>query len=91
MAPLWRPLRLREEGGDLWAGELVRGLGMPQAPVSPLLVSLRWCGFVSPRRENRSVIYRLADPRVSELVAIAESLLDDNAEHVACCSTIDPS
>jgi hypothetical protein len=26
---------------------------------------------------------------VSELVAIANSLLDDNADHVACCQTID--
>lgn len=52
---------------------------------------LRWCGFVETRREHGSVIYRIADPRVSELVTLAETLLEDNAEHVACCTTIDGS
>ena len=83
-----RILRLLEEAGELSAGELVERLGMPQATVSTHLGCLRWCGFVATRREQRSVIYRLADERVSELILLAESLLDDNAEHVACCQTI---
>jgi ArsR family transcriptional regulator, cadmium/lead-responsive transcriptional repressor len=82
-------LRLLTDAGELSAGELVSRLELPQATVSTHLGCLRWCGFVATRRENRSVIYRLADPRVSDLVGIAESLLDDNAEHVACCQTID--
>ncbi|MGH2740873.1 MAG: ArsR/SmtB family transcription factor [Solirubrobacterales bacterium] len=86
-----RILRLLAEEGELSAGELVRRLEMPQATVSTHLGCLRWCGFVTTRRAHRSVIYRLADPRVSELIALAESLLDDNAEHVACCQTIDRS
>lgn len=77
--------------GELSAGEIVRRLGLPQATVSTHLGCLRWCGFVATRREQRSVIYRIADPRVSELVALAEALLDDNAEHVACCQTIAPA
>jgi DNA-binding transcriptional ArsR family regulator len=84
-----RILRLLNDAGELPAGELVRRLEMPQATVSTHLGCLRWCGFVSTRREDRSVIYSLADPRVSELVAVAGALLDDNAEHVACCQTID--
>ena len=84
-----RILRLLAEDGELSAGELVRQLEMPQATVSTHLGCLRWCGFVTTRREDRSIVYRLADPRVSELVAIAESLFEDNAEHVACCQTID--
>jgi DNA-binding transcriptional ArsR family regulator len=83
--------RLLDVAGELSAGELVRRLHMPQATVSTHLGCLRWCGFVSTRREGRSVIYEIADPRVSELVALAESLLEDNAEHVACCRTIDDS
>src|ERR687892_756712 len=82
-----RILRLLREAGELSAGELVKRLGMPQATVSTHLGCLRWCGFVTTRREQRSVIYALADPRVKELIAIAGSLLDDNAEHVACCRT----
>ncbi len=84
-----RILSLLNQDGELSAGELVRRLEMPQATVSTHLGCLRWCGFVSTRREDRSVIYSLADPRVSELVAVADALLDDNAEHVACCQTVD--
>ena len=84
-----RILRLLDQAGELSAGELVRRLELPQATVSTHLGCLRWCGFVTTRREDRSVIYGLADPRVSQLVAVAESLLNDNAEHVACCRTID--
>jgi ArsR family transcriptional regulator, cadmium/lead-responsive transcriptional repressor len=84
-----RVLRLLNDAGELSVGELVRRLEMPQATVSTHLGCLRWCGFVTTRRDDRSVIYSVADPRVSELVAVAESLLDDNAEHVACCQTID--
>jgi len=84
-----RILRLLDEDGELAVGELVQRLGMPQATVSTHLACLRWCGFVETRRAQRSVIYRLADPRVRELISIADSLLDDNADHVACCQTID--
>jgi DNA-binding transcriptional ArsR family regulator len=82
-------LQLLDEAGELPAGELIERLGLPQATVSTHLGCLRWCGFVATRRQERSVIYRVADRRVSELVALADSLLGDNAEHVACCQTID--
>lgn len=84
-----RILRALQAAGELPAGEIVRRLGLPQATVSTHLGCLRWCGFVSSRRQQRSVIYRLADSRVGELVALADALLADNAEHVACCQTID--
>lgn len=83
-----RILRLLRDSGELAVGEIVDLLELPQATVSTHLGCLRWCGFVVTRREQRSVIYRLADERVSELIVLAESLLDDNAEHVACCQTI---
>jgi DNA-binding transcriptional ArsR family regulator len=57
-------LRLLDSEGELAAGELVERLAMPQATVSTHLACLRWCGFVTTRRADRSVIYRLADPRV---------------------------
>jgi DNA-binding transcriptional ArsR family regulator len=82
-------LRLLDDAGELSAGELVSRLGLPQATVSTHLSCLRWCGFVATRREHRSVIYRVADPRVHDLVTGADALLEDNAEHVACCRTID--
>jgi DNA-binding transcriptional ArsR family regulator len=84
-----RVLELLDQAGELSAGELVERLGLPQATVSTHLGCLRWCGFVSTRREHRSVFYRITDARVSAMVALAHELLRDNAEHVAACCTID--
>lgn len=71
--------------------ELVEHLGSSQSQVSNHLACLRWCGFVDTRREHRAVYYRLADERISTIVAMADDLLEQNAEHVACCRRIDPS
>lgn len=83
-----RILELLRDEGDLTVGELVRRLGLPQPTVSTHLACLRWCGFVSTRREHRSVFNRIADERVLDLLGLAHSLLDDNAEHVASCCVL---
>ena len=80
-----RILKALEAEGELSVGELVERLGISQPGVSNHLACLRWCGFVAARREHRMVFNRIADPRVSEVVALARSLLEDNAEHVAAC------
>jgi DNA-binding transcriptional ArsR family regulator len=69
-------------------GEIVDALGLQQSKVSNHLACLRWCGFVTTRREHRTVYYRVADPRVAALVATGRSLLADNAEHVAACRRV---
>ncbi len=84
-----RILELLAEADELSAGQIVARVGLPQATVSTHLGCLRWCGFVATRREQRSVIYRIADDRVRALVTLARELLHDNAEHVAACRTID--
>ncbi|UJA19813.1 winged helix-turn-helix transcriptional regulator [Thermoleophilia bacterium SCSIO 60948] len=87
------PTRLRLiaalQDGEASVGELVQRLGLPQPKVSKHLACLRWCGFVITRREHRTVYYRVADARVSEVVDLGRQLLADNAEHVAACSTVD--
>ena len=75
--------------GERSVSELVELLGVAQPKVSSHLACLRWCGFVETRREFRSVYYRIADRRVEQMIALARSLLADNAEHVAACRTID--
>jgi DNA-binding transcriptional ArsR family regulator len=87
------PTRLRILGllraeGELSAGALTRQLGQAQPKVSNHLACLRWCGFVSTRREHRVVFYRLADQRVAAILDLAQGLLDDNAGHVAACCRI---
>jgi len=84
-----RILELLRADGELSVGELVRRLGEPQPKVSNHLACLRWCGFVETRREHRTVLNRIADPRVIEMLDLAHALLADNAEHVAACCRID--
>jgi ArsR family transcriptional regulator, cadmium/lead-responsive transcriptional repressor len=80
-----RILGLLPAQGELAAGEVTRQLGQPQPMVSHHLVCLRWCGFVTTRRQHRVVYYRLADPRVAAMLGLAQGLLDD---HAAACYRI---
>lgn len=76
--------------GPKTAGEIVRHIGRHQASVSSHLTCLRFCGFVEARRDGRSVIYELIDPRVRRLVLQAERMLEDNAERIMACRVIAP-
>jgi DNA-binding transcriptional ArsR family regulator len=78
---------LRE--GERSVGELATLIDAPQPKVSNHLACLRWCGFVETRRDHRTIHYRVADERVLRMLELARGLLDDNAEHVAACQTID--
>ena len=84
-----RILELLGGEGELSVGELVDRLALPQPKVSNHLACLRWCGFVEARREGRTVYNRIADPRVATMLELAQSLLADNAEHVAACCRIE--
>lgn len=75
--------------GECPVGELARALGEPQPKVSNHLKCLRWCGFVVTRREHRTVYYRLADERVTEVIELGRGLLYENEEHVAACGYVD--
>jgi ArsR family transcriptional regulator, cadmium/lead-responsive transcriptional repressor len=75
------PTRLRLlaalAAGERTVSELVAEVGVPQPRVSSHLAALRWCGFVTSRREHRSVRYRIADDRVLTLVAAAQGVVAD--------------
>jgi ArsR family transcriptional regulator, cadmium/lead-responsive transcriptional repressor len=84
-----RILELLRREGELGVGELVDRLALSQPHVSNHLACLRWCGFVTARREGRAVFNRIADERVEAILELAQSLLADNAEHVAACCQIE--
>ncbi len=84
-----RILALLRSEGELSVGELVERLGLSQPLVSNHLACLRWCGFIEARREHRTVYNLIADERVATMVDLADSLLADNAEHVAACCRIE--
>jgi len=82
-------LELLREHGELNVQDIVERVGASQPQVSNHLACLRWCGFVTNRREHRAMYYRLADERVEQVLGLARSLLADNAEHVAACTVVD--
>jgi DNA-binding transcriptional ArsR family regulator len=83
-----RILRLLEQRDELDVGTLTDELRLAQPKVSNHLACLRWCGFVTARREGRRVLYSIADDRVGQLLALSQALLADNAEHVASCHRV---
>ena len=84
-----RILELLRTDGELSVGELAERLDAPQPKVSNHLACLRWCGFVEAERRHRTVLNRVADERVVQMLDLAQALLGDNAEHVAACCRID--
>jgi DNA-binding transcriptional ArsR family regulator len=63
-----RVLELLDDHGELSVGELVHQLRQPQPKASNHLARLRWCGFVERERRHPHVFYRVADPRVLDLL-----------------------
>ena len=74
--------------GERSVSELVVAIDVPQSRVSTHLGCLRWCGLVQTRREGKQVYYRVADPRVRELLALGSAVLHDHAAGVASCGMI---
>ncbi len=74
--------------GEKNVTELVAALSQPQSRVSNHLACLRWCGYVDSRREGKFVYYRVADPRVRELLALARGVIADNAAAILSCTRI---
>src|SRR5712691_6355059 len=68
--------------------ECVRHVGLSQGRVSVHLACLADCGYVQVRRAGRFAWYKVADPRVADLVMLARSLAADNAAELAECVRI---
>jgi DNA-binding transcriptional ArsR family regulator len=81
-------LLLEAPTGEYTVGELVAALPAPQNRVSTHLGCLRWCGLVQTRRAGKHVYYRVADPRVREVLTVGGALLRDYASGVATCGMI---
>ncbi len=71
--------------GEKNVSELVHSLSVPQARVSSHLSCLRWCGYIGTRRDGKFIYYRITDPRVSEMMRLARTILAENAKAVASC------
>jgi DNA-binding transcriptional ArsR family regulator len=76
--------------GEHTVTECVAHVGLSQGRVSAHLACLAGCGYVQARRAGRFVWYRVADPRVADLVVLARSMAADNAATLATCVHIAP-
>ena len=71
--------------------ECVAHVGLSQGRVSVHLACLADCGYVACRRAGRNAFYRVADPRVADLVVLAHGLAVDNVRALAQCQRIAPA
>lgn len=78
-------------GGEHTVTECVQQIGLSQGRVSAHLACLAGCGYVQARRSGRNMFYRVADPRVADLVVLARAMAADNAAALAACVHIDPA
>ena len=76
--------------GERPVHELVAAIGCTQARLSSHLACLRHCRLVETERRGREVFYRLAIPRLPELIATAGTIAAPRAEHLAGCRRIGP-
>lgn len=76
--------------GERTVGELVDAVGAQQGRVSSHLACLRWCGFVETRREGKYVHYRIAEPRVRDLIHLVHQMLSAHGDAIASCVCCTP-
>lgn len=70
--------------------ELVERLGVSQSRISNHLACLRWCRFVESERRGRSVVYRLGDERLADVLRLGAALAEPHCDHLASCTRIGP-
>ncbi len=78
-------LQILLEQGDKNVGELVELLGSPQGRVSSHLACLRGCGYAVSYRDGKNVYYTIGDPRVRDILGLAQQVLLDSAQRVLAC------
>lgn len=71
--------------GEKSVEQLCDILGMKQPRISNHLACLKWCNFVTARREGQRVYYRIADPNISTVLSLAHDSLSRNLNRVLTC------
>ncbi|BAZ18573.1 ArsR family transcriptional regulator (plasmid) [Calothrix sp. NIES-4071] len=71
---------------ELTVSEIVEATGLSQSNASNHLACLRDCGLVNSSQQGRYVRYQLSDPRVAEILGLADELLADVAKDVYECT-----
>lgn len=68
--------------------ELIKILQTPQSNISNHLACLKWCGYITSRKEGTSIYYQITDERVKKIVELAREIIADHAESLYACTRI---
>ncbi len=68
--------------------ELIKLMGVPQSNISNHLACLKWCGYITSRKEGTSIYYQITDERVKKIVGLAREMIADHAENLYACTRI---
>lgn len=73
---------------EMNVSELIQTLRVPQANISNHLACLKWCGYITSRKERTSIYYQITDERVKEIIALGREMIADHAENLYACTRI---
>jgi DNA-binding transcriptional ArsR family regulator len=76
--------------GPLTVGAIVEQTGLSQSNVSNHLRCLSDCDLVVAEAQGRYTRYQLSDPRVGDLLTLADALLRDVARGIYDCTRYEP-
>jgi DNA-binding transcriptional ArsR family regulator len=68
--------------------ELIELIGAPQSNISNHLACLKWCGYITARKQGTSIYYRVTDERVRTILELARQVIADHAENLYTCTRI---
>ena len=74
--------------GERQGTECVRHVQLSQGRVATHLACLVTCGLLTVRREGRSALYSIRDPRELELLRLSQALVAEQAEEIASCTRV---
>ena len=75
--------------GEKSVEEIRAAVGCKQPRLSNQLACLRWCDFVTTRRDGNRIYYSLAEPSIAEMLRLAGKALVNQADRIASCTRID--
>ncbi len=81
-----RIIELLLEEGEKNVSEIVAVVDQPQSRISSHLACLKWCGYVTTRRDGKYIYYRVADERVASLLILARGIIADHASEILTCT-----
>ncbi len=72
------------QAGEMNVGTLADTLGLSQSALSQHLAKMRAEGLVATRRDSQTIWYRLADPRIEDLLASLHTIYCTSDKNEFC-------